>query len=417
MGNLKSFIKYLNDRINVISDCEKRLCGLQEKYETFFGEVNKVRESELGQLTEHILTDRASLPAWFDRALDKAEAEVEKELAEKLAKLEEQHRDLCGKAERLRVLSVGEEQKIRKKNVALDGEEERLKARNQKLLADIADYNDRIRQMGKGFGFFANFFKMRRMAKEKQELADAQADIASRIEGLRARWAGEEKEYTAKELDLQKQWIAQETEAAGVRTKIDYLQQARPRILLRSTVERVLFELVKETPEPDPKKDPQCPRCQTPNSRESHFCQICAQRLTDDRPDFEGSIREIAEINHHHGRFSDGMRACQEIIGLVRGLKTGLEAFMKSVKDVKHSQDRHKLSTLSINVPGASAEYGKQFDALRKTVAKTDLSLHPQVFAKRVEELAKQVFTEKHIKDYFERMGNELSARAHAQWD
>jgi len=314
------------------------------------------------------------------------------------------------------VLSVGEEQKIRKKNVSLDAAEEELKARNQKLLADIAEYNGRSRQMGRGFGFFANYFRMHRLAREKRQLVEEQANIAARIDGLRARWAGEEKEYTAKERDLQKQWIAQETEAAGVRTKIDYLEQAKPRIVLRSTVERVLFELVQKTPEAK-KGDPPCPRCQTPNAPESHFCHICARRLTEDRPDFEGSIHEIAEINHHHGRFSDGMRACQEIIGLVRGLKTGLEAFMKSVRDVKHSQDRHKLSTLSINVPGASAEYGKHFDALRKTVAKTDLSLHPQVFAQRVEQLTKQVFTEQHIKDYFERMGNELSARAHAQWD
>ena len=167
MGNLKSFIKYLDDRINVISDCEKRLCALQEKYETFFGEVAKVRESELQQLTEHILADRSSLPAWFDRALEQAEAEVERELAEKLAKLEGQHRELAEKAERLRVLSVGEEQKIRKKNVSLDAAEEELKARNQKLLADIAEYNGRIRQMGRGFGFFANFFKMRQLAAER----------------------------------------------------------------------------------------------------------------------------------------------------------------------------------------------------------------------------------------------------------
>jgi hypothetical protein len=414
MGTLKTFIEYLDERIATMSTIEQRLCKLQEKYETFFAEVARVRESELGQLTEHVLADRAKLPAWFNEKLDQAEAEVRKELEGKLAELEGQHEKLLKEAEALRQKSVEEERRIRKKNVELDRQEEELKARNQKLLADIVDYNDRIRQLGRGFGFFANFFKMRRLARERRDLDREQVDVAARIEALRGRWGTEEKEYTAREYDLQRGWIKQETEAAAVRTKLDYLEQAQPRIVLRTTLERVLYELVQEPPVPA-ESDPPCPRCKTPNPPGGHFCQICARRLGEDRPDFEGSVQEIAEVNLHHRRFSEGMKACQEIIGLVRGLRSGLEAFLKSVKDVKKSQDQHSLSTLSIDVPGASVEYGKSFDGLKRYVEQ-ELSLHPKVFAEQIGGIIKGTFSEAQIKGYFEAMGEELSKRAHAQW-
>jgi hypothetical protein len=414
MGNLKGFIKYLDDRIDTIAGVEQRLCALQEKYESFYSEVARVRESELEQLTAHIVADRRALPDWFNQALDAAEAEVEQAFQEKLAALEQERSELEQAAEALRRSSISKEQAVRKKNVALDRQEEELKARSETLLAQIKAFNDEIGQLGRGFGFFANFFKMRGLARRRRALDREQADLAARIDALRARWATVEREHADTERELQREWIAKETEAAAVQAKLDHLQQLWPRIQLRSTVERVLFKLVPDAPAPQP-NDPPCPRCRTPNPAASHFCRICAQRLGEDRPDFDGSVREIAEVNQHHARFSEGMKACQELIGLVKGLRSGLEAFMKSVRDVKHTEDRHNLATLRIDVPQGSVEYGRHFDALLQAVGK-DLSLHPKIFAQQVEQLIQQVFTEAKIKGYFETMGEELSRQANSQW-
>lgn len=415
MGNLSDFIEYLDGRIGLIGQVEQRLCKLQEKYETFFAEVTAVREAELAQLTEHILSDRSKLPDRFNEALDRTEAQVEQELAEKLAALEQQRERCLAQAEKARQASREQERAMHGKNVELDRQEEALKARSEKLLAAVADHNDRIRQLGRGFGFFANFFQMRRLNRERAALDREQTDIAAHIERLRLQWTASEAPYAKKERELQQAWVQHETEAAALQTKIDYLAEARPRIVLRSTVERVLYELGEEPPAPA-KGDPPCPRCKGPNPATSHFCAICAQRLQQDRPDLEGSIREIAEVNLHHRRFSEGMQASQGIIGLVRGLRSGLEAFLESVSDVRRTEGKYNLSTLEINVPDGSLQWGKQFDELARAVER-DLSLHPKAFAEQVDRLTKQVFTEQQIKDYFESMGNELSTRAHAQWD
>jgi hypothetical protein len=339
---------------------------------------------------------------------------VTSKLQKQLSQLEKKHQQRLKRTEVLRKRSRNEEQKIRKKNVKLDQLEEDLKVRSEKLLAQIRDYNERIRQLGRGFGFFAGFFKMRGLAAEREALEREQSDVAARIEGVRNRWADQEKEHTEIEQGIQEDWVQQETEAAALQTKIDYCRAARPRLIRRSTIESVLFEMEPDLPAPQA-GDPPCPRCKTPNPEACHFCRICAQRLTDDRPDLEGSIRELAEVNRHHQRFSEGMQACQEIIGLVRGIKSGLEAFMESVQDVKNTANKYNLTTLEIDVPKRSISYGEQLDVLKEAVSK-DQSLHPVDFAEQVNTVFHKVFTEKNIQSYFETMGKELSQRANRQW-
>jgi len=187
MGTLKDFDNYLKGRVATVKKVEGRLCKLQEKYETFFSEVSKVREGELQQLTEHILEDRGKLPDAFNTALDRAQMEVEREFDAELKRLTEERAALLKKAEQARQASIKGEQAARKKNVDLDQQEEALKTRNEALLAEIARFNEEIRGLGRGFGFFANLFKMRGLTSRRQELNAEQADVAARIDALRAR--------------------------------------------------------------------------------------------------------------------------------------------------------------------------------------------------------------------------------------
>jgi DNA repair exonuclease SbcCD ATPase subunit len=413
-AGLNEFIDYLDNRLAVLDVVEKQLCDLQGKYEAYFGEITRVREQEFDQLRGHVEDDRDALPGWFADKLTAAQRTVEKEYQTKLDTLEAEIAEMTARAEKLRRKSAKDESNARGRNRALDGQEEALKARNEQLLAAIADYNEQIRSLGGGFGFFVSLFRLRKLAKDKIRLDEEQADVAARIDALRARWTEEAKGYVDQEHTYRNEWLELETESAAHRTKRDYLVSARARIVVRSALEQVLYELAKE-PAKTGRDGPKCPRCSTPNAKANHFCHICAQRLAADRPDLEGSIHEMAELNHHFQRFSDGMRSCQEIIGLVRGLHSGVEAFKKSVVDVKSSETKHSLSKLSIDVPGSSVAYGQQFDALAQSLA-NDWSLHPAVLAERAHKLVTDVFTEDRIKAYFETMGEELSTQADSQW-
>lgn len=414
MARLKEFRRYLKGRQSVLEHAEEALCSLQTKYESFFAEVSKAREAELEQVIEHTLRDRSSLPEWFNDEVDATEAEVVEDFEKRLADLEMQRQSAMGRAEVARKASFEGEQEVRRTNGALDRAEEKLKERNRRLLDGIGQYNQKIAELGRGFGFFANLFKMRGLAKQKRALDQEQADVAANIEALRSRWVSEEAEHAAQEQQQRSQWISAENRAASIGAKIEALRQTRSTMVVRSTIERVLSQHGRESR--DAESGSLCPRCGVQNPEANHFCHICAHRLGDDLLDFDGSLEEVAEINAHFDRFSEGMTACQQIIGLARGLIGGLEAFTKSVADVEESEEKYPLPKLEIDVPAASREFGVEFDRL-KSMTDQDHSLHPVEFAARIEKLIESTLTEANIKSYFETMGEELSQQATAQWE
>jgi hypothetical protein len=414
VARLKDLRAYLDDRRRLVNDIEARLCALQAKYESFFAEVATAHDSELEQLIGHATGERSALPEWFTTELEAERVAVERELDEQVQGLEKQRAGLSDEAEAQRRHSAEDEAELRRQNVDLDAEEEALKARGVKLVAAIEDYNRRIKGLASGFGFFANLFRMRALQGERAALDLEQADVAARVDSLRARWVKVSTEYDLKEQARTSQWTKLETEAAAVSAKLEALAAARPRMVVRSAVERVLDR--RRTAFRDPASGAPCPRCAVLNPPQAHFCHICAQRLTEDRPDLAGSLEEMAELNHHYRRFQEGMRACQEIIGLVRGLGSGVDAFTKSVDDMIASEDKYPLAKLKLEVPEASRAWGSNLELFRGQVS-ADYSLHPQELAATVQTLIQQVFTEDAIRAYFESMGEELSRQAKAQWE
>lgn len=411
MGNLRSFADYVTSCRHVVSAAETRLRDLQSRYEAFYQEVSTVREQELAQLAWEINRRRGSLPEGLDAALARAKDRAEKDMDKRLAELTRSHQALVEKAEQTRKTSVDLEAEAHQRNVDLDAQEEALKARNEQLLQGIATYNGRIVEMGTGFGFLLNLPRMRDLQAERLRLDEEHGNVAARIEAVRAQWATREQEYCARQEVLRQEWTDLSTRAATLQAKIDHLVATRATVVVRTALERVLFERYPSTP---PQGGPQpCPRCQGGNPPTNRFCQFCAVRLQPDRPDLEGSLPEIAELNYHFRRFSEGMKACQELIALVHGLDCGLQAFAKSVSSMIDNENKYPLSKLRIDVPQQCVEYSRNFEVLRSSVEQK--AAHPTELARMVEQATSQ-FSQKNLQGYFERMGQELSIQAKSQW-
>lgn len=415
MGRLKDFQEFLKARRDVVQRVEQQLCALQKKYESFFAEVDRARESEFDQLRAHIVAGYDGLPEALRKELEEARRLAAEDLDRTLATLGARHTELRTEAGRKRDASRRAERGHRQRNEDLDAHEETLKARNEALLARLTEYNGRIRAMSRGFGFFANLFRMRALQRERAALDTEQADVAARIEALRVQWAEVDRDYAQKEAARQAEWVQLKTEADAVQAKLDHLRETRAAILDRTALELVLFARRPDLPAPRD-GDPPCPRCARPNAAAAHFCHICGRRLRDDRPDLDGSLREVAEVNVHHERFAAGVKACQELIGLVRGLGSGIDAFTKSVADVKKSEDKYPLPKLQIDVPAEAQAWSAHLDALLRSVSEKDTSLHPKEFADGVQGLVAKTFTEAAIRRWFESMGEELSRQAERQW-
>ena len=414
MSGLTEFLAYLDARRAEVTSIEEKLCELQEKYETYFSEIGCVREHELAQLTRAVVARRAGLPPELGKLVDAAEKSAQSDFSSKLDALIELRKTAAAKAEAIRLESVKGEKEVKSKNTKLNDNEEGLKKKNAGLLKAISSHNQTIRELGSGFGFFSKFFQMRRLHREAAELSELQQAVAHQIEMLRQKWAVEETTFGKFEAEQKEKWIAAKAEADALQTKVEYLGNSKERIILRSVMEAVVAAQ-KKNPTAPSEGDPPCPRCESPNAASNRFCHICAIRLADDSLDLEGSVVEVAEVNYHFGRFSEGMQACQQIIGLLRGIGSGLDAFRKSVADVQATQARHSLAKLKISVPAASVEYGKSFERFHQSID-WDFSQHPKVFADRMERVASETFTAENIQNYFETMGQELSQQADSQW-
>ncbi|MDF1562927.1 MAG: hypothetical protein P1V51_07775 [Deltaproteobacteria bacterium] len=415
MGDLQGFGSQLEGWKRVLARTEKRLCEVQEKYESFFAEIEKAREGELAQLGAHLLEKRGSLPEGLDAKLDAAWKEAEAALEKELAALRERQALLDLQAEEARRRSEEEEQKVHAKNVDLDLKEEALKVRAAELLSRIEGYQQQLRELGSGFGFFSNLFALRDLKRERDVLREEQEDVLGRIEGLRNSWQKADGKWAELEVQLREMWIERTTQAQAVQAKIDHIEQVRPQLLERSALEKVLFEREPVLPAVPTTGARPCERCQTPNHPEQHFCAICGKRLLEDRPDLLGSLLEVAELNLHHRRFSTGVKACQEIIGLVRGLISGLSNFKESVEGMIDTENRYPVGKLDIDVPGAAVQYAKHFGQL-ESAANVEKGLHPRDFAAQIEAVMEKTYTEEKIQSFFETMGEELSRQADSQW-
>ncbi|MBN1609779.1 MAG: hypothetical protein JW940_24315 [Polyangiaceae bacterium] len=412
MGNLAGFAAYVDDRKRVVAQVEKRLLDLQKKYESFFQEVSAVRRSELAQLSAHFAERRGRLPDGLDTSLDAAKAEAGAHWARTLAAHEAEHARYAAEAEAARSAALAIEQEAHQENVDLDAEEEELKARSERVCADIQSFTARIREASRGLGFIFRLPELRSLQAERQRLEREQLDLAARIEALRARWEERAPQHRERAAEQEAQWVALTAKAQREQTQIEYLLEAADQLVAQTALERVLFERVPEGPaEGAPNSN--CPRCGVLNTAR-FFCAICAARLSTDRPDLEGSLLEVAELNQHFERFSEGMRACQELIGLVRGIRSGLQSFARSVQSMVATQERYPVRALRIDVPPAVVEQGRQFDALLAAVSDPQ-QLHPAAFAAMVGR-ASAAFGQEALKHYFETMGHELSVQAKAQW-
>lgn len=413
MGSLHSFSRHLRQRKQLVEGGEKQLLDLQRQYEAFFQEVSSVREHELGQLATEISRRAGALPLGLDAALASARAGAEAELDRKLAVMRARHDKLSAEAANTRSVSLQLENELRAQNADLDAQEEALKARNESLLRSIQSFNDRIRSLSSGFGFFVNFFGMRALQTERIRIDQEQADVAARIDALRQRWADRDAEHEQQQKKLRDKWTELSTKASTIQTAIDHLVDTRAALVSRAALERVLLERFPQVDPDQTQGTVACPRCRTGNAPSQSFCRVCARRLQDDRPDLEGSIVEIAEVNHHYKRFSDGMRGCQELIALLVGVRCGFDAFLKSVASMIQSEQQYSLSKLSLDVPRECLEFERRFEALPGLVQSK--ANHPLEFA-RFASSAVAALDEQNLRGYFERLGQELSTSAKAQW-
>jgi hypothetical protein len=135
-------------------------------------------------------------------------------------------------------------------------------------------------------------------------------------------------------------------------------------------------------------------------------------------PEVDAALQEISAAKQRAADCEEGVIAVSQIMGLLKGVREGMERMQSSIEGVKKEQDMHsELSTLRIEAPPAFVQFHQFWDALLETVRDEKRSIeHPKAFADIIDQVVATTLSNESIEAMFTLAGNALT-EATKQWD
>lgn len=421
MGSLKEMLGFLTDTRDELKEIEKKLDGMQKYFNDNFSNAHRIRNDEIEFLQKEFFSKPSQFPdeidALYQKSIKTEETSFEKNLKDLEKNLKDKEKEMAEADEaRLKFFS-----KVKRRNTRLDNREEKLKKRVKELAGDIDAYNKQIDELNTGFGFIANFFRMKKIQKKKEALINKRTEIVADIEDVRGKWTDAEKQYKDEEADIHDRWNNAQTELSILKEKIENLKKNKKLIVERAAFNSSLAKLTGEeaylTRAVKTEKIEKCPRCKSENKTNKFFCNFCGERFSKDRKDVAGSLVEVGELNRVHADFMEGITGSVSFLALMKGILKGVNEFIKSVKSVKGSQDKYsQLPKLKIDVPSFTRSFAEKIKEINPKIDAKYYNLHPNDLAESVKLYSEKIFIKENIEKFFTGMGDELNKTTKEQW-
>ena len=421
MGNLKSMVEFLESAILTASVIDDKLNKIQEHFNINFNNVVNVRTSEIDFLQNEFFKDPAKFPSEIKDLYNKNVYEQRKKFNQNLTKLSEQKEKLEKEIKTLSDKSFAYFNNLKKINSELDKKEEEIKIEINSLEDEITAFNKKIDELNTGFGFITNFFSMKKIENEKEILLKKRERLLSSIEIIRNKWIEKEKELLGLDTEAREKWSGLYTDFSLTSEKIKSLTADMDILIKKAAFTESLAALhgdekflITATGITDISK---CRRCSSKNEKNYFFCNFCGEPFSENRKDIEGSLVEAGELNRVFYALTDGIRQSVSFIALIRGVKEGMNTFLKSLKDIKKTEDTYsELPALKIDIPEVSAKFSGHLREFEKKLDIDFFNLHPAEFASKMLAETETLFTIKNIEMFFSSMGEELNKRTKEQW-
>jgi hypothetical protein len=420
MGDLKGMLDFLRNTQKQLDEIRKKLNEIQTYFNNNFGNVDSVRRAEIEFLQNAFFGDPKQFPDEISSLYKKKLTDEGAAFEKNLRTLEQKRADLEKQFISVNNGRLNYFKKVKDKNVDLDKDEENLKAKVLKQEEEVNSYNRNIDELDSGLGFFINFFKMRKIQKQKDELLDQRNNMVMQIESVRKKWEDATSKYRTEEKDIIEKWNTSQTELSMTTEKIENLRANRDELVKKAAFMSALNGLKgnEEFIARDVKaeKTVVCPRCKSENKTDKFFCYYCGERFAKDRPDVVGSLAEVGELNSVHANLLAGITGSVSILALIKGIGTGVGEFAKSVESVKASEDKYPLPKLTIDVPEFTKKLADKIVELNPKIDVKFFNLHPMEFSTSFTDYTGTVFTDVNIEKFFTGMGDELNKTTKAQW-
>ncbi|HSJ57474.1 MAG TPA: hypothetical protein VLC95_09855 [Anaerolineae bacterium] len=390
--NANQLLSYLDDQSRAIQAAVSELDEIQVAFNAQFDQFKARHDLTLARLTgevfDRLAKDRAVAPS-LRAAIEQRVPEETRLLEERRTRLREEHLSRRrAAADELLARAQAELAHMRELNPKLDKGEEALKRQKAKLEAELTALNETIREKSRGLGVVRHFLDITRADRERHRILGKLEAVNERLFRVRKRWDEARAKIEQNQAALQEQWQLENVAVARLQAELDMLDDETQRrdLAVRRAIHHVLDNL--KTP------------------------------VTGGDPDLDTRVAEMVELNVHTDAYHDGLAGAGGLIGLLRGIDSGLEAIRKSVDGLKHEQEMHSayLKPLDFRLPDSVEAFHKRWPELaRRFVDEKTVAGHPAEFAADVAPLLEGPLSQPSIEKMFNTLG-QMIEHATSAW-
>lgn len=381
--NAEQVIRTIAGYQEAISRVVVQLEEIQVAFNAQFDDFKAQHDAKLEELAEQV-TGR--LDAAGDELRSAIRARIPTEMAmieERRRKVREEHlprREQAAKS----VLETAktETAELRALNPELDSREEGLKSEKATLEAQLQKLNAEISSRSRGLGGILRFVSLSRADRERHRVLGRLEAVGDSLYQVRRIWAEQRSTIEARQAAYQEEWRAETVAVARLQAELDQLdsQPRREALAFDRAVRSVLDGL--------------------------------SELVECEDPELSAGVAEMAGLNDRTDSYHHGLAQAAGLIGLLRGLDSGLEAVNKSITGLQREQAMHSahLKPLDFDLPQMVAAFHRLWPVLAERFAdEKHLSLHPAAFSKDTEPLISGPLSEESIKAMFDALGTMIS--------
>lgn len=374
---LGNFYSYIRNNRKRIADIYREIEEIQYQFNDLHARLLQGRQKLIDTYVPLLLkTD--DLPADLAQLLATQEKVERDALQKEISALEEETALKRQKADQLIKQAQEQIAQLRQQNPILNEQEEQLKARRASIEREIQRLDNELKRLGCfPIGWLTNYFRRRRLLKQRRKLAENLEAINRGIRAVRAKWQEEKKRLQESQAELQSQWQALSVEVAQLQARLDDLTANIEEYSKQRAVRNWLSNL---------------------------------QDLPATDEPWRERLAPLVELNRKKAQYEAGLTSVAEILGLLKGLGEGMDRFIRSVATVYEEQQRYKLPNLRLNLSDAVTSFHAIWpDFQAKVKDEKYLGAHPLEFSQRIKEVVQQKLHESAIQKMFEDMGNALT--------
>lgn len=381
--------KLLENNISAIEKIRKEVEEIQLGFQNAYVEWKTKHDQELIQLSELVLTRLPEVGTELQNKIQ-AQFKVEDQVLEKRQKDLRETIIPIYEQELEQTLANGQAKtaELRKLNPELNEREENLKLSLQDSQKKLDDFNQKIKQLSKGFGGVLHFGQISELDRQRQRLIGSMEEQQKSLQKVRTDWEELYQVAVSEDLELQAKWRNALTNQADRQAELNFLDEEsnRQTLAMQRAVREVLDNL---------KTKVNCPT-----------------------PEIQARLDQMVDYNQQTDNYQDGLASVGGLIGMLGSIQEGMRRFNTSIESLHEQERMHSqyLKPLGIVLDDQTLAFTRQWDGLNKLVVDEKAACdHPTEFIHSIQPILQQQLSNESLQEFFNHMGNALK-NATEEW-